>query len=171
MPLYFDWPLVDPMDDGIRPAGKPDCCFYCSRRVGTVHGDDCVIVHKLVEHRITVERPGRVFVGSWTFEEPYFWDEEFSVFHKNDSSWCAGNLRDPKIRRDIVWEGATNEADSQKIWDEIESWPKRCLCDEMSSEFVRVADPRPRRKLTEAAPEMPDAYVVHRPPVKKAVDT
>ena len=25
-------PLVDPKDDGIRPAGKPDECFYCNRK-------------------------------------------------------------------------------------------------------------------------------------------
>lgn len=171
MPLYFDWPLVDPKDDGIRPAGKPDSCFYCKQRVGTIHGDDCVIVQKLVEHRITIKRPGRVFTGSWTFEEPYFWDEKFSVFHKNDSSWCAGNLRDPKIRGEIVWEGAATEADSQKIWDEIESWPKRCLCDEMSSEFVRVVDPRPRRKLTENSPTMPGRHGGALRDGKKTVDT
>ena len=29
-----NWPLVDKNDDGIRPAGRQDACFYCGQRVG-----------------------------------------------------------------------------------------------------------------------------------------
>ena len=49
----MNWPLVDPKDDGIRPAGRPDECFYCRQKVGEPHGQKCVIVNKLVEMRVT----------------------------------------------------------------------------------------------------------------------
>jgi hypothetical protein len=48
------WPLVDPKDDGIRPAGEPDACFYCSQKVGQPHALDCVVVKKKVVVRYTV---------------------------------------------------------------------------------------------------------------------
>ncbi len=35
------FPLVDKNDDGIRPAGKPDQCFYCQQKVGSEHKKDC----------------------------------------------------------------------------------------------------------------------------------
>lgn len=47
------WPLVDPNDDGIRPAGKPDECFYCNSKVGEEHGRQCCIVTKLVRLEYT----------------------------------------------------------------------------------------------------------------------
>ena len=46
-----NWPLVDPFDDGIRPAGAPDACFYCKQKVGQPHKRDCVMVKKLVRFR------------------------------------------------------------------------------------------------------------------------
>ena len=50
------WPLVDVKDDGIRPAGSPDECFYCCQKVGQLHKLDCVIVEKLIEMRVLVSR-------------------------------------------------------------------------------------------------------------------
>ena len=49
------WPLVNPKDDGIRPAGKPDECFYCNRKVGEPHGRDCVMVDRKIRARYTIE--------------------------------------------------------------------------------------------------------------------
>jgi hypothetical protein len=63
-----DWPLVDPFDDGIRPAGAPDRCFYCWQKVGEPHRRDCVVVKKLVRFRVTVE-VDITFPHSWTEEE------------------------------------------------------------------------------------------------------
>jgi hypothetical protein len=37
-----NWPLVAPNDDGIRPAGPRDACFYCRQKVGQPHKPDCV---------------------------------------------------------------------------------------------------------------------------------
>jgi len=49
------WPLVAINDDGIRPAGEPDECFYCKQEVGQPHGRVCVMVTKRVLVRYTVD--------------------------------------------------------------------------------------------------------------------
>ncbi|HET9375657.1 MAG TPA: hypothetical protein VFO40_11830 [Chthoniobacterales bacterium] len=63
-----DWPLVAINDDGIRPAGEPDECFYCNHKVGQPHGRDCVTVTKRVLVRYVVEAAINV-PHSWTAEE------------------------------------------------------------------------------------------------------
>jgi len=49
------FPLVVPGDHGIRPAGKPDECFYCSQRIGVPHKPDCVMVTKRVRVRYSFD--------------------------------------------------------------------------------------------------------------------
>jgi hypothetical protein len=41
-----EMPLVLPNDDGIRPAGNSDECFYCNQKIGTSHKEDCVCLQK-----------------------------------------------------------------------------------------------------------------------------
>jgi len=79
------WPLVDPNDDGIRPAGPPDACFYCGQQVGQPHGATCVIVEKVVRLRYTFEVDVKV---------PHHWTKADVEFHRNESSWCANNAVD-----------------------------------------------------------------------------
>jgi hypothetical protein len=79
------WPLVATNDDGIRPAGEPDQCFYCQERVGSEHKRDCVIVTKKVRVRFTVELDVDI---------PHCWDRGLVEFQYNDSKWCARNLAD-----------------------------------------------------------------------------
>lgn len=62
------WPLVAINDDGIRPAGEPDECFYCNQKVGLPHGHDCVCVKKRVLVRYVVEVAINV-PHSWSSEE------------------------------------------------------------------------------------------------------
>jgi hypothetical protein len=50
-----NWPLVDPQDDGIRPAGPSDACFYCEQLVGTPHARDCVVVTKVARFRCKLD--------------------------------------------------------------------------------------------------------------------
>jgi hypothetical protein len=80
-----DFPLVTAKDHGIRPAGKPDECFYCRRKVGERHGPDCVIPQRRVTLRATVE---------FEVDVPAGWAREQIEFHRNDGSWCANNLVD-----------------------------------------------------------------------------
>ena len=75
-------PVVLPDDDGIRPAGKPDECFYCNQKVGTSHLSDCVILDKKIKIAYTFEIE---------IEVPHSWKRSDVEFHRNDSSWCASN--------------------------------------------------------------------------------
>lgn len=73
-------------DTGIRPAGRPDRCFYCQvpAEAGkpTDHKADCVCRGRTVA----------VELKTWlVVEVPAAWDEEQIRFHLNDSSHCAGN--------------------------------------------------------------------------------
>ena len=68
---------------GVRPAGKPDECFYCGAKVGEQHKANCVIREKTIVTRMTID-----FVDS----VPESWDEDLIDFHYNDSSWCATNV-------------------------------------------------------------------------------
>ena len=150
------WPLVDVHDDGIRPAGSPDACFYCRRKVGEPHKQDCVMVHKLVEHRVTVDFPdGGVARGLWIFEEPHEWDQAMSEFHKNEGSWCANNLLRPSDAsiaagfdvQPVQWEHAE---DAEKV-RALKGSGGGCLCSYTGLELVRVVDPTPRRKITKVS--------------------
>jgi hypothetical protein len=78
-----EWPLVDEHDDGIRPAGKPDECFYCNQKIGQPHGRECVMVEKKILIRYTIEIPIMI---------PHFWTKEQLEFHRNEGSWCKSNL-------------------------------------------------------------------------------
>ena len=125
-----EWPLVVENDDGIRPAGPPDECFYCQQKVGQPHGRECVIVTKRVKVRYTMEIEIVV---------PHDWDEHMIDFHRNDSSWCASNaVEDIKDYVDRMGE------------DE-------CLCSKFKSEYLGVADDTPTRKIRE--PEEPETGV------------
>jgi hypothetical protein len=77
-----NWPKVVENDDGIRPAGNKDECFYCRRKIGQPHEEDCVIVTKKVKVRYSFEIE---------IDVPHFWDKDNIEFKLNDSSWCADN--------------------------------------------------------------------------------
>jgi len=75
--------------DALRPAGPDDECYYCRRKLGSMHKFSCVLV--------TVKRTYQVFlynenVGTWTVEEPASWDRTLREFFRNGSSWCANNM-------------------------------------------------------------------------------
>lgn len=117
-------PRVIKKDYGIRPAGKPDECFYCGREIGEEHAEDCVVVTKEVLMEYSIRIPIRV---------PYHWGEDQMNFHKNGSSWCANNA----IR---------------EIWQLIKKLKKEgdCLCPVFSARFVEVIDDTPRITENEA---------------------
>lgn len=77
-----DWP-VDKY--GIRPAGKPDECFYCHEKVGTQHKSDCVIRSRTVV--IELKLPLVVSV-------PEKWDVSNIEFKYGESSYCMNNIQD-----------------------------------------------------------------------------
>ena len=111
-----DWPTVLPDDDGIRPAGKPDQCFYCNARVGESHEPECVIVTKEITARYIFEVPVRV---------PWYWGKEEFEFRHNESSSCANNVVRFDLAKAIGRDG--------------------CLCRFARAEYVGVIDETPRR--------------------------
>ena len=70
-------------DHGPRPAGQPDQCFYCGQALGQEHKPDCVMRKRTVVLQFTVEM---------TVEVPEFWTPEQIEFHRNESSYCSGNV-------------------------------------------------------------------------------
>ena len=138
------WPLVDARDDGIRPAGKPDACFYCGQRVGTPHGAECCVVTKQVALRII--GPDGTPIGVWSTGVPYSHSAESIEFRHNESTWCADNLFDHTAQ--IEWADADGETRLRALNND-----GCCLCSKVRIAFVRVLDETPRRPLkSEARP-------------------
>lgn len=117
IPNYDDtgWPMVVPNDDGIRPAGPEDACFYCGQKVGTAHRRDCTIVTKKVKVAYRFELEATV---------PHDWTEEDLLFHRNDGSWCADNALDELV--------ALGERHG-------------CTCNFIKATSITVVDPTPTR--------------------------
>lgn len=109
-------PLVIDDDDGIRPAGKPDVCFYCHRKVGEEHKKDCVCLYRKVKVKYTYEIE---------IEVPHFWGKHEIEFHRNESSSCADNT--------------INEL-------EIFAENNNCLCNFFKAEVLEIPEAKPYRK-------------------------
>ena len=139
-PIEPPWPLVTPDDDGIRPAGQPDACFYCKSKVGAPHGPDCVMVVKESIYSVLVD--GRE-VGAFRYDDPYSWDDDMCEFHKNDGSWCASNAID-----DIEWTDAEAEQRVRAMEQESD-----CVCPLLEFRLCGEGNPgpftRPRVKAEE----------------------
>lgn len=142
MTTSSSWPLVVEHDDGFRPAGRPDTCFYCGRRLGQLHATDCVVVTKVVAMRVTAKLPdGRIVIGMWQHRVPHFWEAADCEFSKNESTWCASNLL--RCRDDVVWAGTDP-------WDALDAMYEggNCLCDgTLMFDFMHVVDGSPYRAL------------------------
>lgn len=117
------WPLVHPYDDGIRPAGLPDECFYCNSKVGTAHALDCVAVKKLVRVRYEFDID-KLF--------PYSWSAQDITEFMQSSTWCADNAIEDLKRH-------TRRTAS-------------CLCGPFKGTFLNEQDPRPVGEVKETAP-------------------
>lgn len=81
-------------ENATRPAGRNDECFYCQRKLGEEHKEDCVIRKRTIVLKYSFE----VVV-----EIPEDWDQHQIEFHRNESSWCANNaIQDLKKRKENV---------------------------------------------------------------------
>lgn len=131
------WSEVLPDDAGIRPAGKQDECFYCHRKVGELHGEQCVMVQQLMEYEVlgAVDEDEPQPVGTYSRREPYCWKPHQCEWHKNESSWCASNAVDS-----ICW---NDDAFAQSIREMVES--RLCACDILTFHFKRVLEAGPLR--------------------------
>jgi hypothetical protein len=136
------WPLVHPHDDGIRPAGPPDACFYCGQRIGQRHAADCVVVTKLIAMHVTARLPsGNVFFGTWTFTVPQCWEAHDCDAAYGKGTWCCSNLL--HRREEVAWS-------DDMVWSELEALYESgdCLCNgTLTFNFLHVVDATPRREL------------------------
>jgi hypothetical protein len=97
-------------ENGPRPAGKPDECFYCKKKIGELHKLDCVVRQKTVVVRATIE---------YTIVVPEHWDKDSIEFHRNTGSWCSSNAIGELYRIGVVEDS--------------------CMCSQISFEYVREA--------------------------------
>lgn len=67
----------------MRPASPDHACFYCKQPIGMEHKSTCVLIHKKVRVRLTIE---------YEVEVPADWDAHMIEFQRNEGSWCADNL-------------------------------------------------------------------------------
>lgn len=75
--LRNDWPVGE---EGIRPAGKPDECFYCGAKKGDQHRMGCVIRSRTVVVRTIVEH---------VVDVPEDWEK--STIEFTEGSSCSDN--------------------------------------------------------------------------------
>jgi hypothetical protein len=135
------WPLVLPNDDGIRPAGPPDACFYCRRLIGNPHGPECETVLVLVRYQVKMTRDYKVITAVYEDTEPYFWGDYDGNFYRNESSWCTGNAL-------IKWSDGTESGTDEYYFRAGSSCHNECLCDTDIEFYGReVLDPRPHIQL------------------------
>ena len=133
MPLEkcTSWPCVLADDDGIRPAGPPDECFYCHSKVGERHGAQCVTVQQIVRYNVLMHDK---VVGTFQRSEPYFWTPLDCEFHKNESSWCSDNALDA-----IDWVEETKAECVAEVERTLNGgW--HCTCDLLLFTFKEVVD-------------------------------
>jgi hypothetical protein len=69
--------------DSVRPAGKPDECFYCNAKLGEDHRKGCVMRSRTVMVEIK---------ATLILSVPEDWDASMIEFDMNDSSSCFDNL-------------------------------------------------------------------------------
>jgi hypothetical protein len=104
--------LVTP-ENGPRPFGRPDRCFYCGQALGAEHAPGCVLRRKVVMVEVTLRIPRVV---------PAAWDSRQVEFQLNDGSWCADNI----------------EGDLAQ-YQESRGDDAPCLCGAFHAKFLREA--------------------------------
>lgn len=130
-----NWPLVHKRDGGIRPAGGPNECFYCRRKIGQPHESSCIMVTKRVLLRVATLN--EKITGSWELDTPHSFEPEVIERMRNEGSWCQNNI----FSYDVVW-------DQRGALKKLEAMSEDgCLCGKLRFTFVRVVDDTPRREL------------------------
>lgn len=138
------FPIVLINDDGIRPAGRADECFYCHRKVGQEHAHNCVCIVKTVLMGVTANLGNRTVQGTWTTIVPHDWDKRMIEFHRNEGTWCGGNFLNEEDRGTVTW----SHNDQQEVWSDLKRLEAggSCLCGELRFEYIRTTDDTPQRR-------------------------
>jgi hypothetical protein len=81
--INADPPIIAPDDDGIRPAGPGNACFYCRRKIGERHSTTCVTWVRAVKIRAIVE---------FDSDEPVSFTKRDIEERYNEGSFCASTI-------------------------------------------------------------------------------
>lgn len=111
-------------NEGVRPAGPPDRCFYCDQRVGGQHAFDCVIRQKTV----VVELVMKVVIAV-----PESWGQDSIHFRYNESTYCYDNMV-PTIEKAVASLKRISE-DERESFDRPDAMAG-CLCSQMTLNYV-----------------------------------
>lgn len=98
-------------ENGVRPAGDQDKCFYCKQLIGDQHKEDCVLRKRTVVVRTVIDH-----VVSY----PVSFDADTINFCRNKSSSCQNNIL------------SELEELEERLGD-------GCLCGRVSSLYLREA--------------------------------
>lgn len=131
------WPDVLPDDDGIRPGGESDECFYCGRKVGQPHQHTCICVSSLTKWGVyLIPASGeRRKVGTMEDYKPYGRELRQWEFHLNESSWCADNAWDTDGSGMIKWTDGRVPQELLERGDDT-----CCSCSLLEFEFEGIVD-------------------------------
>jgi hypothetical protein len=102
------WPVTQ--DD---LSERPNGCRQCGASLGAEHVVDCARRKRTVVVRMQIE---------YVIEVPEHWTEDHIEFHRNESTWCAGNAQS---ELDALFEYTEKQED--------------CVCLLTKCEFVREA--------------------------------
>jgi hypothetical protein len=69
-------------DRDVSNSSDSTMCCWCRSKLGEEHEVECVRRKATVVVRMLIE---------YVIEVPESWDDDQIEFHRNDSSWCAGN--------------------------------------------------------------------------------
>jgi len=103
-------------NDAVAPAGKPDECFCCNKKLGDEHKPDCVIRERTVVIDITFRMVRAT---------PEDWDKEQIEFQLNNGRFCMDNILDE-----------LNDL-SERLG---------CLCGVSEAELIREATPEDEKE-------------------------
>lgn len=78
------------LENGPRPAGRPDYCFYCNEPIGNDHRPDCVCRKRTIVLELKTEV---------VIDVPEHWHESMIDFYYNESSHCTDNLLQLLVKR------------------------------------------------------------------------
>jgi len=106
-------------DEGIRPVGDPDKCFYCRRPKGSEHTEECVIRTRTVVCKMTIDI---------VMEVPESSTPDQIEFHINDSSSCVNNI-------------VEKMSEQLERWNEVrdKEGASPCFCFVAEGKFLREA--------------------------------
>ena len=113
--MRFPGNVVTEIDtrSGEGGKGRPEKCFYCSGKTGQAHDHDCVVLHRPVKIRMTLD----MIVAA-----PREWSEnELNDYWNN--AICLDQFMDE------IWRYATDEPEGGM-----------CLCNIARVEYLRDAD-------------------------------